>query len=330
MTGLFPSLISYLARRRWAGVGLAILVEAVILLPLAAADPSAIVGIPAVIAATIAGTVAVVFGPLDGAVVAFVGAVLFGAVGGWGAGEVAALVVWPGVVLAAGLFARRVEQQRTALAELMSTQEAERQRVALELHDETAQTLTGALLALNRMESAAATDGAGDAAETTRSLIQETIRNVRELAVELRPKVLDDFGLGPAVERLAEDVTRRTGTVVEVDVEVGEERLPQETELAVFRTVQDVLAQIAAVDGELGSVRIAIDRAPEAVRVEIERDDAEGRPPGRVEWPELGSLRERVRVTGGRLSTSQRNRATVVKVLFPLTSAANGHAPRAG
>lgn len=308
-------LFSYLARRRWAGVGLAVLVEAAILLPLAYADPSAVVGIPIAVAAAVAGTVAVVFGPLDGAFVAFVGAALFGSVGGWGAGEVAALGVWPAIVVAAGLFARRVERQRQALAHVMTTQETERQRIALELHDEAAQALTAALLALRQVQRAATDNDAGAAAETTRRLIQATIERVRELAVDLRPKALDDFGLAPAVERLAADVMQRTGTAVAVEVSVGEERLPRETELTVYRAVQEALAHLAD-DGGGGSVRIAIERRSEEVRVVIDHRSVTRSP-----HPlELVGLRERVRLAGGRLNARSENGGTTIRVLLPLAT----------
>lgn len=278
-------------------------------------DPSAVVGIPAAVAAAIAGTVAVVFGPLDGAFVAFVGAALFAFVGGWGAGEVAALGVWPSIVAAAGVFARRVDRQREALAQLMTSQESERQRIALELHDETAQALTAALLALKQAETAATGDDAGAVTVATRKLIQDTIKNVRELAVDLRPKVLDDYGLAPAIERLATDVAQRTGIAVDVEASIGEDRLPRETEVTAYRIVQEVLAQIAGGGGG-GDVGIAIERQPGEVSVVVEQGCRDGRPTsGAVE---LASLRERVRLAGGRLTARSESGGTSVRVVLPL------------
>lgn len=317
-------MFSYLGRNRWAGIGLAIAVEAALLLPLAFAEPSDIVGIPAAIAAAIAGTVAVVFGPLDGALVALVGAALFGAVSGWGAGEVASLIVWPAVVVAAGLFARRVARQRRALAQLVATQEDERRRIALELHDRTAQDLTAALLALGRVDSAAK-DDSGAAAQTIHTLIQETISNVRELAVELRPKALDDFGL-EAVERMAADVARRSGEAVDADLRLGPDRLPAEVELVAFRVVQEVLAEIESADGERGTTRIEIDRDAREVRVRLERRLESGRPPDLSALaPTLDGLRERVRLLGGRLSATSRDGVATIAAAIPLDARSYGH-----
>lgn len=308
---------SLLARRRWAGVGLAILVEAVILLPLAYADPSAVVGIPAAVAAAIAGTVAVVFGPVDGALVAFAGAALFGSVGGWEPGELAALGVWPAIVVAAGLFARRVERQRRALEELMASQESERQRIAVDLHDEKAQMLTAALLGLKQVAHAVTTREAGAANDTTRELIQETIKGIREIAVDLRPRALEDFGLAAAVEQLATSFARRTGIEVDVDIAEGRERLPAELELTIYRAIQEVLGSV--VSPESGTVHIVVERAPTNVRAVIEHDRGDERQAlSSGNALELASLRERVRIAGGRLVARSGRTGMLVQVELPV------------
>jgi signal transduction histidine kinase len=115
----------------------------------------------------IAGSVAIVLGPLDGAVVAFLGAAVFASVGGSEAGELVALALWPAVVVAAGLFARRVERQRVALGTLVSAEEEQRKQTAHELNEEMAQALTGALLTLKQAERASAPDETGAATAAT-------------------------------------------------------------------------------------------------------------------------------------------------------------------
>lgn len=297
---------SYLARRRWAGVGLALLVEAGLLLGLAYADAAAVVGIPAAVAAAIAGTVAVVFGPWDGAFVALFGAAVFVAAGGWGPGELAALGVWPAIVAAAGLFARRVSGQRTVLRRFVEAQELERRRLALELHDETAQTLAGALMTLRLAEQAATTAEAAAANAALRELLQQTIQRVRALAVQLRPKVLDDFGFAAAVERLGETFSERTGILVEVNAEAGTERLAGEIELALYRVVQEALANAAA-QGGAHRVTIAYRRTPDAARIVVE-DDGHSFDAGASNRAPLGlaGLRDRLGLLGGRLTVRSR------------------------
>ena len=315
--GILTSLFSYLARRRYASVGLAILVEAALLVPLAGADASHVVSIPGVVAAAIAGTVAVVFGPLDGVVVALTGAVLFGFVHGWDVGTLIALAIWPGIVAAAGVFARRVELQREAIRQLVSAHEAERKRVANELHDETAQALAGALLALRQAESAAGAEEAGAANAATRELIEKTIASIRELAVGLRPRALDDFGLPPALERLAEGVRAETGLAVDLDLRVGEDRFPPEAEVTLYRTVQEVLAQIAERDGT-GAVQVTLERGPAKAEllVDYEPPAVNGRAQGRV--LDLAGLRERILLVGGRLAVRFEGAHTLVRISLPL------------
>lgn len=314
-------MFSILARHRTVGVVLAILVEAGLLLPLAYAEPASVVGIPAAVAAAIGGTVAVVLGPFEGALVAFAGAAVFAALGGWGTGELAALAVWPAIVAAAGVFARRVERQQQALGQLVAAQEAERQRLALELHDGTAQMLAASLMALDEREQGTPTASPRASSERTRTLIQETIDSVRALAVDLRPKALDDFGLAPALESLATSFTKRTEIAVDLDVRTGEARLPRETELTVYRLVQEVLAHIEGV-GRGGTAHLAVQRRPTDVRVVIEHDRGDatgGTEPG---WTsELAGLRERIRLAGGRLSARSTAASTSVRVELTLERA---------
>ena len=97
---------------------------------------------------------------------------------------------------------------RDALRRVVDAQELERARLARELHDETGQALTSILLGLKHLEEAVETEEARAAAGALRELVVSTLQDVRRLAVELRPSALDDFGLVPAVERLADDLGR--------------------------------------------------------------------------------------------------------------------------
>ena len=92
---------------------------------------------------------------------------------------------------------------RDALRRVVDAQELERARLARELHDETGQALTSILLGLKHLDEVVETDEAREATAAIRELVASTLQDVRRLAVELRPSALDDFGLVPAVERLA-------------------------------------------------------------------------------------------------------------------------------
>jgi signal transduction histidine kinase len=307
---------SFLARRRWAAVGLALVVESGILVPLAYADPSAVVGIPAAIAAGVAGTVAVVFGPLDGAAVALGGALAFGVPGGWGPGELAALGVWPAIVGAAGLFARHLLRHRAAFRHVVEAQEVERQRLALELHDETAQTLAAALMALGRVERASTRPDAAEATEGLRQLVTDALENVRDLAVHLRPKALDDFGLAPALERLTASFAERTGIPVDLELATAV-RLPAETELVLYRVAQEALDRVAKLP-EGAAVRIALEQSPGMVTLLVHSDGRSFDTVGTSHGPGLAGLDHRVQLLGGRLTVATQEGAPTLRATIPL------------
>ena len=113
---------------------------------------------------------------------------------------------------------------RDALRRIVDAQELERRRLARELHDETGQALTSILLGLRALEETFDGEGSRQAVSDLRELVVATLQDVRRLAVELRPKVLDDFGLVPALERLTETFGEQTG--ITVRFESGSGRAP--------------------------------------------------------------------------------------------------------
>src|SRR5436190_2013445 len=138
--------------------------------------------------------------------------------------------------------ARRVE--RDVLDRVVETQESERRRLARELHDGIGQALTSILLGLSSVERAGDLESARSAADGVRELVLATLQDVRQLAVELRPKALDDFGLDPALRRLGQSVREASGVDVQVESRIGQERLPPDVETAVYRIVQEALSNV--------------------------------------------------------------------------------------
>ena len=127
---------------------------------------------------------------------------------------------------------------------MVAAQELERQRLARELHDETGQALTSILLGLKGVEQEIATEEARAALASVRDTVATTLQGVRRLAVELRPSALDDFGLVPALERLAATFGEQTQIAVDFEAKLDDERFSPEVETTLYRIVQEALTNV--------------------------------------------------------------------------------------
>ena len=187
---------------------------------------------------------------------------------------------------------------RDALRRVVQAQELERARLARELHDETGQALTSILLGLRQLEDSVETDEARKATADLRELVVATLQDVRRLAVELRPSALDDFGLVPAVERLAATVSAPSGPTVDVAARLGDTRLGQETETVLYRIVQESLTNIVK-HAAAGHVSITLVRKAASAVVVVEDDGSGFDPDGTLG---IAGMRERVALVGGKLT----------------------------
>jgi signal transduction histidine kinase len=208
---------------------------------------------------------------------------------------------------------------RDSLRRVVAGQEIERRRLARELHDETGQALTSILLGLRAVEEAESAEQGRAAGAQLRELIVETLQDVRRLAVQLRPKALDDFGLVAALEALVETFSEATGIGVDLEAQLGDERLPTEVETTLYRIVQEALtnivkhAQASKVSVLLvrrpGSVTAVIEDDGDGFRVDDVRDDAAG----------LIGMRERLALHDGRLTVeSSPESGTTLAIEMPL------------
>jgi signal transduction histidine kinase len=190
---------------------------------------------------------------------------------------------------------------RDALRRVVAAQELERRRLARELHDETGQALTSILLGLKPLEDVLADGPPRAALAELRGLVVAALQDVRRLAVELRPKVLDDFGLEAALERLTETFAEQTGIRVAFRSAMPEERLPAEIETALFRVVQEALTNVVK-HARATRVSVLLTRQPGGVAAVIE-DDGSGFDPERAGDDRLGlaGMRERLALLDGRL-----------------------------
>jgi signal transduction histidine kinase len=204
---------------------------------------------------------------------------------------------------------------RDSLRHVVAGQEVERRRLARELHDETGQALTSILLGLRALEEA----NTGVDVDELRGLVVATLQDVRRLAVQLRPKALDDFGLVPALERLAQTFSESSGIRVQLEARIGDERLPTEVETTVYRIVQEALTNVVK-HAEAREVSILLVRRDGMLTAVVE-DDGGGFDSAAVRTDSLGleGMRERVALHDGRLTIeSAPGSGTTLRVEVPL------------
>jgi signal transduction histidine kinase len=209
---------------------------------------------------------------------------------------------------------------RDTVRRVIEAQELERRRLARELHDETGQALTSILLGLKGIRAASSAEEAERAETDVRDLVVQALQDVRSLAVELRPSALDDFGLVPALERLASTFEERSGIRTALESSLSDERLPPETETALYRLVQEALTNVVKHAGA-ESVSIVVARRGGGVSAVVE-DDGRGYLPDEVCEDALGlvGMRERLALLSGSLtveSTPGEGTALVAYVPLP-------------
>jgi signal transduction histidine kinase len=203
---------------------------------------------------------------------------------------------------------------RDSLRRVVAGQEVERRRLARELHDETGQALTSILLGLRALESSGRTD-----VDDLRELVVATLQDVRRLAVQLRPKALDDFGLVPALERLVQTFSESSGISVDLEAQLGDERLPNDVETTVYRIVQEALTNVVK-HAEASRISILLVQRDATVTAVVE-DDGRGFDSAAVRHDSLGleGMRERAELHGGRMTIETApGSGTTLRIELPL------------
>jgi signal transduction histidine kinase len=209
-------------------------------------------------------------------------------------------------------------------ARLVDAQEQERRSIARELHDEVGQTLEALLVGVGGLPRYIPGEGQTirEQIQQLKSLAENAVKNVRDIALLLRPSMLDDLGLIPALEWQAREVSRRSKMEVDVHAEMIAEELPDEVKTCVYRLVQEALNNAAAHASAMRA-RVSVVRTPDKVRIEIS-DDGQGFNSQRVRGIGLLGMEERVKRLGGVLEIeSQAGRGTTLIAELPLPSASS-------
>jgi PAS domain S-box-containing protein len=204
---------------------------------------------------------------------------------------------------------RRLRQNmQYYITQITRAQEDERLRISRELHDDTAQVLVGLSRGLDSLISGKSKlpKPAIERLDKLHEMTDSALKDVRRFSQDLRPSVLDDLGLVPALEWLATDIEKQGGVTTEFSITGNQHRLPPERELAIFRIAQEALSNVRK-HSQASTVEMTIDFSDDAVTLII-TDNGQGfyvpqRTSDLVLYEKLGiiGMRERARLVGGTL-----------------------------
>ena len=231
----------------------------------------------------------------------------------------------------ARLFAAEQEarEQLSRLADyLQEAREAERTRIAREIHDEFGQALTALNMDVawlsQRLQPAEA--GVQEKVQEMEALIADSIQTMRRIATELRPGVLDDLGLAAALEWQTQEFSRRSGIACELEVDEEEMAVAGGVATACFRICQEALTNVARHAGA-DAVHVRLEKRPDEIVLTV-RDDGRGIRDEEVRNSEslgLTGMAERARSFGGELTIAgTEGEGTTVRAHIPLAEKREG------
>jgi signal transduction histidine kinase len=212
--------------------------------------------------------------------------------------------------------------------QILRVQEEERRRISRDLHDEVGHALMAISVSLEALRQATETGNAAVQAKfaDARMLVQQTMETVHHFARELRPALLDDLGLVPALRSYARNFANRTGVEVDFRADAAVEALDSEGKTVIFRIAQESLTNVAR-HARAGRVKFSVLMVAETVCVEISDNGISfkdnlmecGRPRKRLG---LVGMQERVGLVGGSFAIdSQRGKGTTVRAVIPFKGA---------
>lgn len=203
-------------------------------------------------------------------------------------------------------------------ARLVAAQEEERRNLSRELHDEIGQSMSALLVELGNLDSVLPPGNTAmhEQLQRVKRLAETNVGVVRNMALLLRPSMLDDLGLVPALKWQAREVARRTGMKVRVDAEDVPDALPDEYRTCIYRVVQEALHN-ATRHSQATHVKVAVHNEEQQIRVVIQ-DDGHGFQPEHDKGMGILGMEERVRHLGGEFRVESRPGAgAAISILLP-------------
>lgn len=217
-------------------------------------------------------------------------------------------------------------QMQTLSRQLMQVQERERRQLAHDLHDEIGQAVTAIKMNLQTMQRVADTTIVQDTLNDSLGILDKILQRVRDLSLDLRPSLLDDLGLVPAVRWYVERQAQRAGLVAEVEAESVPQDLEPDLSVACFRIVQESITNILR-HAKATKIHVALRQTDQSLDLCI-KDDGIGISPGETSATLAGrssfgllGMQERAQALGGRITIqSLPNQGTEILVRIPLRS----------
>jgi signal transduction histidine kinase len=215
---------------------------------------------------------------------------------------------------------RAREELKALSARLVEAQEEERRSISRELHDEVGQALTGVLVEMANLSTLireGQVEAVAEKAAGIKREVENSIGVVRNMALLLRPSMLDDLGLIAALEWQAREVSKRSGVWVKVSADQVSEKLPEEHKTCIYRIVQEALHNCEQHAGAR-QVDVAVRQEQDCLRLSI-RDDGRGFDARRERGMGLLGMEERVNHLGGSFRVdSTPGSGTSIEVVLPL------------
>jgi signal transduction histidine kinase len=204
-------------------------------------------------------------------------------------------------------------------ARLVDAQEMERRTISRELHDQVGQTLNAVLVEAANLAKRIPPDDPVSlhSLDNIRKFADSSVNSIRDIALLLRPSMLDDLGLIPALEWQAREVARRSGMKVEVKAENVADSLPDEMRTCIYRVVQEALSNVSR-HSSAKSALVTVRQDPSSLFLTV-KDDGSGFDPSKTRGLGMLGMEERVRQLGGHLEVSSASgKGTVLRVTLPV------------
>ena len=215
------------------------------------------------------------------------------------------------------VLAHDVTERRRSEARLLHAEDAERRRIAKEMHDSTAQDLVAVIMNLGALQESLAPGDAKAARilEDSIALVENSVNDIRTLSYVLHPPRLDETGLAGGLAEYAAGFTTRTDTRIHVEAERDFGRLAEDVEIVLFRVAQEGIANVLRHSrSDTATIRLA--RKDGNVVLEIE-DYGRGMADAGARGVGITGMRERLQQLGGRLEIESDSGGTIVRAVLP-------------